>query len=48
MQRSPAEQGSSPALGAVMAVSQSMAAIEVPPLVTCSMKRAVKPSRWRN
>jgi hypothetical protein len=39
MRRSPPEQGSSPACSAVMAASQSMAAIGVPLLVPCWMNR---------
>jgi hypothetical protein len=45
MRRSQAEQGRSPALRAVIAASQSMAAIGVPMLVPCSMKRLVKSTR---
>jgi len=46
--RSPPEHGRPQPFRAVMAASQSMAAIGVPPLVPVSMKRAVKSSRWRN
>jgi len=51
MRRSPPEQGSSSALRAVMAASQSMAAIGVVPsvmLVPSSMSRVLKSSRRRN
>jgi hypothetical protein len=41
---SPPEHGSSPTRRAVIAPSQSMAAIAVPLLVPCSMKRPVKSS----
>jgi hypothetical protein len=47
IRRPPAEQGSSLALSAVIAASQSMTVIGVQPLVPCSMKRLVKSSRWR-
>jgi len=44
MRRSQPEQGSSPALMAVMAASQSMVAIWVPLLVPWWIKLLVKPS----
>jgi hypothetical protein len=48
MRRSPPEQGSPPLSRAVMAASQSMAAIEVPSLVPQVMNLLVKSSRRRN
>jgi hypothetical protein len=47
MRRSPPEQGSSPACRAAVAAAQSMAAIEVVPLVPWLMNRLVKSSRCR-
>src|SRR5580658_6007427 len=46
--RSPPEQGSSPARWAVMAASQSMAAMGMSPLVPQVMNCAVKSSRFLN
>ena len=47
MRRSPPEQGSSPACSAVMAPSQSTAAMGVLQVVPCWMNRLVKSSRCR-
>jgi hypothetical protein len=47
MHRSPPEQGRPPLARAVMAASQSMAGMEVPPLVPCSMNLQVKSRRCR-